>query len=89
MSAEVLRRREHAKTSILKTNIRAGEIAEQTKVVEIVEIKSAADAENVLNDTLANIEKEMIIMCEVEIQVDVKDFVDDDELDGLGLFEFS
>lgn len=26
-------------------------------------------------------------MCEVEIQVDIKDFVENDELDGLGQFK--
>ena len=74
------------KPNILKADLRADQKVDQ--VVETVEIKSSADAENVLNSTLANIEKEMIIMCEVEIQVDVKDFVDRDELDGLGPFEF-
>ena len=48
----------------------------------------AADVEVVLNSALDSIEKEMINMCEVEIQVDVTDFVENDELDGLGLFEF-
>ena len=73
------------KSSILKADLRADQKVDQ--VVETVEIKSSADAENVLNSTLASIEKEMIIMCEVEIQVDVKDFVERDELDGLGPFE--
>ena len=44
----------------------------------------AADVEIVLNSALDNIEKEMINMCEVEIQVDVSDFVEKDELVGLG-----
>ena len=44
----------------------------------------AADVEVVLNSALDSIEKEMINMCEVEIQVDVTDFVENDELDGLG-----
>ena len=48
----------------------------------------AADVEVVLNSALDSIEKEMINMCEVEIQVDLKDFVEDDELNGLGSFEF-
>jgi len=43
----------------------------------------AADVEIVLNSALDNIEKEMINMCEVEIQVDVSDFVEKDELVGL------
>ena len=44
----------------------------------------AADVEIVLNSALDDIEKEMINMCEAEIQVDVTDFVENDELDGLG-----
>ena len=44
----------------------------------------AADVEIVLNSALDNIEKEMINMCEVEIQIDVSDFVEKDELVGLG-----
>ena len=47
----------------------------------------AADVEIVLNTALDNIEKEMINMCEAEIQVDVTDFVENDELVGLGEFE--
>ena len=43
-----------------------------------------ADVEIVLNSALDNIEKEMINMCEAEIQVDVSDFVEKDELVGLG-----
>jgi len=42
-----------------------------------------ADVEIVLNSALDNIEKEMINMCEAEIQVDVSDFVEKDELVGL------
>ena len=53
-------------------------------MVETVEVKSSAEAEVVLKNALDDIEKEMIIMCEVEIQVDIKDFVENDELDGLG-----
>ena len=49
-----------------------------------VEVKSSAEAEVVLNNALDDIEKEMKIMCEIEIQVDINDFVDNDELDGLG-----
>ena len=44
----------------------------------------AADVEIVLNSALDDIEKEMINMCEAEIQVDVTDFVENDELVGLG-----
>ena len=44
----------------------------------------AADVEIVLNTALDDIEKEMINMCEAEIQVDVTDFVENDELVGLG-----
>ena len=47
----------------------------------------AADVEIVLNTALDDIEKEMINMCEAEIQVDVTDFVENDELVGLGQFE--
>ena len=47
----------------------------------------AADVEIVLNTALDDIEKEMINMCEAEIQVDVTDFVENDELVGLGGFE--
>ena len=46
-----------------------------------------ADVKIVLNSALDNIEKEMINMCEAEIQVDVSDFVEKDELVGLGYFE--
>ena len=69
----------------MKTVLRASQIADQvTTVVETVEVKSSAEAEVVLKNALDDIEKEMIIMCEVEIQVDIKDFVENDELDGLG-----
>ena len=69
----------------MKTVLRASQIADQvTTVVETVEVKSSAEAEVVLKKALDDIEKEMIIMCEVEIQVDIKDFVENDELDGLG-----
>ena len=69
----------------MKTVLRASQIADQvTTVVETVEVKSSAEAEVLLKNALDDIEKEMIIMCEVEIQVDIKDFVENDELDGLG-----
>ena len=69
----------------MKTVLRASQIADQvTTVVETVEVKSSAEAEVVLNNALDDIEKEMKIMCEIEIQVDINDFVDNDELDGLG-----
>ena len=70
----------------LKTIQRANQInADQNKVtIETVEVKSSAEAEVVLNNALDDIEKEMKIMCEIEIQVDINDFVENDELDGLG-----
>ena len=52
--------------------------------VETVAVQSSAEAEAVLNNALDDIEKEMAIMCEIEIQVDINDFVEKDEVDGLG-----
>ena len=49
--------------------------------------RALIEAKIVLNSALDNIEKEMINMCEAEIQVDVSDFVEKDELVGLGYFE--
>ena len=46
--------------------------------------RALIEAKIVLNSALDNIEKEMINMCEAEIQVDVSDFVEKDELVGLG-----
>jgi len=71
--------------------LRASQInADQNKVtVETVEVKSSAEAEVVLNNALDDIEKEMKIMCEIEIQVDINDFVDNDELDGLDADEIN
>ena len=61
---------------------------EEQDSAPLVALESAelieADVEIVLNSALDNIEKEMINMCEAEIQVDVSDFVEKDELVGLG-----
>ena len=61
---------------------------EEQDSAPLVALESAelieADVEIVLNSALDNIEKEMINICEAEIQVDVSDFVEKDELVGLG-----
>ena len=61
---------------------------EEQDSAPLVALESAelieADVEIVLNSALDNIEKEMMNMCEAEIQVDVSDFVEKDELVGLG-----
>ena len=61
---------------------------EEQDSAPLVALESAelieADVEIVLNSALDNIKKEMVNMCEAEIQVDVSDFVEKDELVGLG-----
>ena len=60
-----------------------GQDSEPLVALESAELIEA-DVKIVLNSALDNIEKEMINMCEAEIQVDVSDFVEKDELVGLG-----
>ena len=53
-------------------------------VEPLSKVSDATQAKLVINDALETFEKEMKTMIEMEIQVSLSDFVDKDEVDGLG-----